>query len=144
MLAVSGDITINLGGYVLVAGEFAVSKTTPTDVDLTADLQDVDVDLLRIDLTNVDLFVGAGGVFDTTNPDDYAVVATDDVATGFLVHGADLYLAIASVTDAPAADKRRWTGLAANVDGLGPVGLPAGFELQVTQPRGAVQHGLGQ
>ena len=131
VLAVSGDITINLDGYVLVAGEFAVSKTTPTDVDLTADLQDVDVDLLRIDLTNVDLFVGAGGVFDTTNPDDYAVVATDDVATGFLVHGADLYLAIASVTDAPAADKRRWTGLAANVDGLGPVGLPAGFELQV-------------
>ena len=44
-------------------------------------------------------FVGVGGVFDTDTEGDYGVVATDDVATGFLVANANLHLAIASVTN---------------------------------------------
>src|SRR6266850_877665 len=61
-ITVSGDITIDLDGYVLLAGGFAVNKSTPS-VDLLGDGV-VDVDLLRIDLVGVDLFLGVGGVLD--------------------------------------------------------------------------------
>src|SRR4029078_650548 len=48
-LSVSGDITIDLDGFVLLAGGFAVTKTTPS-VDLLGEGAEEQVDLLRIDL----------------------------------------------------------------------------------------------
>jgi Ca2+-binding RTX toxin-like protein len=135
VFSVEGDVTLNLGGYVMVAGGLSVSRTTQTGVDLMDDGVLVDLDLLRIDLTGVDLFVGVGGVFDTDTEGDYGVVATDDVATGFLVANANLYLAIASVTNPTpenaTTDTRRWTGIVASASKLTPVGMPTGFVFNI-------------
>ena len=55
--------------------------------------------------------------------------------TGFFVDGANLSLAIASVTDAtpedPATDTRRWLGSLSVPIAWGRKGLPEGFVLQV-------------
>src|SRR5258705_8413751 len=85
ILSVSGQITIDLGGYVLLAGGFGVSKSSQSGVSLGAN-GTLDVDLLRIDLVDVDLFVGVGGVFDKSDPGHYAVDAS--AGTGFFVDGA--------------------------------------------------------
>ena len=131
--SVSGDLTLNLGGYVLVAGGFSVEKTSQTGVDLLDDAVLVNLDLLTISLTDVNLFVGTGGVFDTSVEGNYSI-NTDD-ATGFSVTNANLYLAIASVTNPtpenPPADTRRWTGIAASADDMTIAGLPSDFDLHV-------------
>ena len=141
-LSVSGDITIDLDGYVLLAGGFAVTKTTPS-VDLVGDSAEEQVELLRIDLVDVDLFLGVGGVLDTSTPGAYGVDAAN--GTGFFVDGANLSLAIASLKDdlTPPKDTRRWTGIAVSADTLQPVGLPTGFDAACGQPVGAVQQRLG-
>jgi hypothetical protein len=81
----------------------------------------VDLDLLRVDLTGVNLFVGVGGKFDTSTPGDFSVDITD--ATGFSAANANLSVAFARVTDAAATDTRQWTGIAASADDLSVVGL---------------------
>ena len=117
VLSVEGDLTVNLGGYVLAAGHVSINQTTDVDAGL-----DVNVDLLTIDLVDVNLFVGLGAVFDTTTPESYSIDVTD--ATGFFVDDADLSIAIANPTGAAPGDTRRWTGNAATADGMHLVGLP--------------------
>ncbi|MDG1364062.1 MAG: hypothetical protein P8Q54_11370, partial [Akkermansiaceae bacterium] len=128
--SVSGDVTLELAGYVLVAGGFNVTKTTE-NVDLLG-AGAMDVDLVRIDLTGVDLFVGVGGAFDKTTADSYRVDAMDDSATGFLVTDTSFSMAIASLKDAGVADTRRWTGIAASAGNLKSVGLTEDLALGVS------------
>ena len=115
-LSITADVTLDVDGYVLAAGRLGFSRTSRTGVDLGANGL-LDVDLLRFDLSGVDLFIGAGAAFDTT-PGSYGVVATEANATGFFVDGADLSLAIAGVTDTPLGDTRRWMGLVVRADGM--------------------------
>ena len=121
-------MTLNLKGYVMAVGHFSVEKTQQEEVDLLGDEVLVDVDLLQIQLQDVSLFVGTGGVFDSTTNDN---VTTD--ATGFYVDNAALNIAIATVTDTtpadPPTDKRKWTGIAASADGLSILGLPDDYTI---------------
>ncbi|MFN5587806.1 MAG: hypothetical protein ACK5DR_21110, partial [Planctomyces sp.] len=128
--SVEGDMTLNLKGYVMAVGHFSVEKTQQEEVDLLGDEVLVDVDLLQIQLQDVSLFVGTGGVFDSTTND---IVTTD--ATGFFVDNAALHIAIATVTDPtpedPPTDKRKWTGIAASAGRMEIVGLPEEFVIRV-------------
>ena len=126
--SVVGDLTINLGGYVMVAGSFSVEKTILLNSDPEGKDEMVDLDLLRINLTGVDLLVGVGGTFIPGESGPPTIDTTE--ATGFAVSGANVSLAIASVSG--ATDKRRWTGIAASADLLSVVGLPSDFTLDVT------------
>jgi hypothetical protein len=118
-LVVSGVMRLNLGGYVLASGSFVVTKATAF-VAVTAS-ETVSADLLTIDLTGVNLFVGVGAAFDGAN----ASINSAN-ATGFLASGANLSVALAKSTQ--ANDTRRWTGIAASaaslsvvVDGVSPI-----------------------
>ncbi|MFN9287224.1 MAG: hypothetical protein ACK6EB_04080, partial [Planctomyces sp.] len=128
--SVGGGMTLNLKGYVMATGHFTVEKTQQEEVDLLGDEVLVDVDLLQIQLQDVSLFVGTGGVFDSTTND---IVTTD--ATGFFVDNAALHIAIATVTDPtpedPPTDKRKWTGIAASAGRMEIVGLPEEFVIRV-------------
>ena len=123
-----GDLTINLGGYVMVAGSFSVERKILYNSDPEDNGENLDLDLLRINLRSVDLLVGFGGTF---IPGESAPPSIDTTeATGFAVSDANLDLAIASVSE--ATDKRRWTGIAASAENLRVIGLPSDFTLDVS------------
>ena len=61
-LTVSGLVRLNLGGYVLAAGSFTLGKSSGSNVTLGSN-GSVSFDLLTIDLTGVNLFVGVGASF---------------------------------------------------------------------------------
>ena len=131
-LTVSGLVRLNLGGYVLAAGGFTLGKSSGSNVTLGSN-GSVSFDLLTIDLTGVNLFVGVGasfagetGVIVTTTGSD-ATLST--VATGFLASGANLSVAMAKST--AANDTRRWTGIAASAASMSGVGLPDTFTVEV-------------
>ncbi|MCX8497180.1 MAG: hypothetical protein ORN51_13450, partial [Akkermansiaceae bacterium] len=128
-LAVSGDITLNLAGFVMVTGGFAMTKTSLTGVNLGMNGSAVNIDLLTFEMSHVNLFVGAGGLFLPNRTIDTAR------ATGFSVSDANLQLAIARVsnpsTSTPPTDLRRWTGIAASVASMTPVGLQDNLTLAV-------------
>ena len=122
-LVVSGLMRFNLGGYVLASGSFVVAKGTALVAATTSET--VSADLLTIDLTGVNLFVGVGAAF--TGSTAAIEVAN---ATGFLAAGASLSLAMARSTR--PNDTRRWTGIAASAGGLSVVGLPSAYTVEVT------------
>jgi hypothetical protein len=81
LLVVSGVVRLNLGGYVLAGGSFVLNRGTATIGGASADL-------LTIDLTGVNLFVGVGAGF---SGDTTALVTGN--ATGFLTTSANLSVA---------------------------------------------------
>ena len=83
----------------------------------------VSVDLLTIDLTSVNLFVGVGA----TLAADSTIITTS--ATGFLAEAANLSVGMAKST--AANDTRRWTGIAASAASMTVVGLPNEFTVEV-------------
>ena len=133
-LTVSGLVRLNLGGYVLAAGGFTLSKSSGSNVTLGSN-GSVSFDLLTIDLTGVNLFVGVGASF----AGETGVIVTttgsgptlSTVATGFLASGANLSVAMAKST--AANDTRRWTGIAASAAGkTAAAGLTGAFAVVFT------------
>jgi hypothetical protein len=90
----------------------------------TATIGGASADLLTIDLTGVNLFVGVGAGF---SGDTTALVTGN--ATGFLTTSANLSVAMAKST--ATADTRRWTGIAASAASMSVVGLPTEFTVEV-------------
>src|SRR5262249_55004965 len=78
---------------------------------------------LLFSLTNLTLFVGTGATVDSSG-----LVTTN--ATGFLVHNANLDLAIIG-EDKAALGHRQWIGLAASIGSMTPLGLPSGFTFRI-------------
>ncbi|MFN9290515.1 MAG: hypothetical protein ACK6EB_20820, partial [Planctomyces sp.] len=93
MTEASATVQLRIKDYILASGSFKVEKTSQQDVDLLGVGVRVDVNLLQIQLQDLSLFVGTGGVFDPASND----IDTTD-ATGFFVDNAALHIAIATVT----------------------------------------------
>jgi hypothetical protein len=85
----------------------------------------VNVRVLAVELSGMNLFVGAGGVFNENGS-----INTDN-AVGFSTSSANLSIAVATVADASATDTRRWTGIAASASVMSAVGLPSEFTVEV-------------
>ena len=134
-LRASGTVAMNLVGFVLVNGGFAIEKRRiNVDVDAnntfnpqavnSPDLQDAS--LMTVTLSDVNLFVGVGGAFDDKGTDSILDDEIDKTnAIGFSVTGANLALAILkpSVVGVQAGDTRSYLALKATIASAGLVGL---------------------
>lgn len=79
---VSGQLTLAVGGEVLIAGGFGFTKTTVSGLTGAAAATG---DLLALSLTGVQVFAGTGASFDTTTPTAPTVDTSSDSAFGFYV-----------------------------------------------------------
>ncbi|MFM7071476.1 MAG: hypothetical protein ACKO38_06740, partial [Planctomycetota bacterium] len=95
-----GQLTLNVGGFFRVTGEFAVEKSTRTVTLSDASKSQVEVDLLTVGARRVEAFAGVKA--DSAN-------AADRV--GLKLSGVEFALAMASTTTTPS---RQWTALSAN------------------------------
>ena len=93
-LSATGDLALDLGGFVVMTGTLSVAKGTVSGTDTTTVLADAGA--LSFSLTNLNLFVGVGAILDDgalpNDVSDDSIDTTD--AVGFSVAGASLSLAI--------------------------------------------------
>ncbi|MCI0346102.1 MAG: hypothetical protein L0221_11770, partial [Chloroflexi bacterium] len=135
-LTASADaVALDVAGFVVAQGGFALHKrTVNVDVNHDGDVADAGIDLLNanllwVQLSGLDLFVGIGGeLVDPDGPRDSDV--TDDTvdidgAIGFYVTNASLDLAIVKPQlPAGSTDQRSYLALELSIGGVGFIGLP--------------------
>ena len=128
--AVGGTVLVDAFGVVLGTVTFSITKGTTTLTDTNTVPLSVTGDLLLVELTQTDLFVGTGASI----ADNALPAAIDDTlnttgAVGFHVQGASLTLA--TLTDSGTT----YTGLELNIDEAGLDGVPG---LTLTVASGSV------
>ena len=138
-LSATGDLAMDLGGFVVAIGSLSLTKGQVSGTDGTTVLAGAGA--LSFSLTNVNLFVGVGAVLDdgvlADDVSDDLIVTTD--AVGFSVAGASLSLAIVEQGGVT------YTGTEFTLDGIALVGISdltlkaSGLEVQVNQVDGAAQ-----
>ena len=106
LLEISGNLAINLFGFFMVSGGFAITKSTGSITLSDTDATELTVDQLTLGATNVSAFAGiAGGTSD---------------ALGFNLSNLDFALGI--FTD-QADPTRSWTALQATAGSFGFIGV---------------------
>ncbi len=121
-LSVSGTAFLDIAGYVVATGNFSVTEQSGLTVnDGTLNL--TKASLLVIGLTDVNLFVGTGGVTSFTTGALYQANAV-----GFSATGVSLTVAVLSQTGTNA---RTWVGLGGSIGSMSAVGGPGDFTLNV-------------
>jgi hypothetical protein len=124
-LAISGRVSLNLGGYVLASGSLSFTKSTVTGATIASGVT-ADLDLLVLEITGLQLFLGLGATFN----DDGTI--NSGSATGFLANTASLAVALATVSNRATGDSRRWIGVTASAASMSVVGLPSEYTMSVT------------
>ena len=132
-LSIEGSVDLDLFGLVLATGTFEMTQQDGVVINDGNGINLTNASLMTVSLSNLNLFVGVGASLDENgSPDD---ISDDFINTGsaigFTVAGASLDMAI--VKEDPLFGVRSWTGLSAHVNGMGIVGLPDAFELNVRE-----------
>ena len=128
-LLVSGSLTLDISGFVLLGADFAFSQTTGVSAEVGAaggadDL--VGADLLSFSLTNVNFFAGSGASFDVSDIENPVVDTTG--AVGLAASGGSLELRILSGGNAGTDS---YTGITGQLNSLSVVGV-SGLTLALT------------
>ncbi|MHB8107976.1 MAG: beta strand repeat-containing protein, partial [Candidatus Cryosericum sp.] len=132
LIEASGEISLDVYGFVLAQGAFKVVKRNvdvdvngdgyrdPTDLANAGSPDLNDAEMLAFAFTGVDLFVGVGGKFNDAKTE----IDTAD-AIGFSVAGAGLELAIVKPQAAAgvAASPQKYLGLELTIGSAGLLGL---------------------
>ncbi len=128
-LSIGGTVLVDAFGVVVGTATFEVTQGTTTLTDTNTAPLSVTGDLLLVQLTQTDLFVGTGASINTqgTAPLDDDLDVTG--AVGFHVQGASLTLA--TLTDSGTT----YTGLELNIDEVGLTGVT---DLTLTVASGSV------
>jgi hypothetical protein len=124
-LAVSGRVSLNLGGYVLASGSLSFTKSTVTGATIASGVT-ANLDLLMFEITGLQLFLGLGATFNADG------TINSGSATGFLANTASLAVALATVSNRATGDTRRWIGVTASAASMSVVGLPSEYTMSVT------------
>src|SRR5262249_35220344 len=124
VFAISGNLTMNIKGFVLASGTFSYAQrlnqtvsdgTSLTTTPLTG------VTVQSIAVSNVNLFAGVNGAFSSTLDSHGNPTIDPTKGTGFRVTGASLDLVNVSET---TGQLRSWSALTAHVDQMTLQGLP--------------------
>lgn len=129
--AISGNLTLDLDGFVLGSGSFAFFQTGDQTISDGTSLTSTpinDVTIQEIVVSNLNLFIGVNGAFGAVDSNGNNTIDTSQ-GTGFNVINANLEL----VTAAEATGQQRsWLGMIAQVGSMTTQGLPSGsLEMQV-------------
>ncbi|MHC4396401.1 MAG: hypothetical protein ACYS1A_12170, partial [Planctomycetota bacterium] len=118
ILSVSGDLGLDISGFVVLEGTFAFEKSgEPVTITLT-DSSTVDVEVLTISAIDAAGFAGVNGP------------AGNAGAMGISLSGVNFGLILMNVADPLPGDNRSWTALKAEVGSIDIVGIQ-GFELTI-------------
>ena len=99
-LSVSGDLWVDLNGFVQVFGGFAFTKSS-MDVTLAGETEPTTVDVMTFALDQVNVFVGAGPYFNPDGEDH----ADKGQAVGLLLKDVTLAVGLFRHTDGPGSGK---------------------------------------
>src|SRR5262249_26283614 len=111
--SVSGNMTLAIGTNVLISGSMAFSKGQTVTATLS-DGSTKSVSVVTLGASSVNIFIGANGPYDSSNPNPNTI--------GISVPGGTFGLALLTPTD--ARDASRYYGVQGSVASASPVGVP--------------------
>ncbi|MGB0600498.1 MAG: hypothetical protein ACPGLY_27795, partial [Rubripirellula sp.] len=138
--AIRGGVHLNIRELVLGAGQFDIVQKTGLSVNDGNGVTLENASQLLISLSGVHLFTGAGAEGITaetyfTETFHFQTELESQGAQGFYVGGAGLDIAILTEDSASlgsGTSPRTWTGLAAEVGLMTPIGLPSDVDFKVS------------